>query len=218
PYDRVIATAAFREVVPTAWLDQLRAGGRLVGPWSTDWTGALLALDKRHDGSATGRFLAPLSFMRIRSQRISTYGWEPENDEIAERPSTVTRCLGDDGDAMFNPDRARFALGARIPDSFLYIGFDACGERHHVVELDDGRTRSFARLDWNVDSAQPYTVQQIGPRRLWDEAEFAYDWWHEQGEPGMDRFGLEIRGDRQWVWLDEPGNEVRTMTWTASTR
>ncbi|MGH3777747.1 MAG: hypothetical protein ACRDRR_18795 [Pseudonocardiaceae bacterium] len=33
PYDRVISTASIREVVPRAWLDQLRPTGRLVTPW-----------------------------------------------------------------------------------------------------------------------------------------------------------------------------------------
>ncbi|MGH3935752.1 MAG: methyltransferase domain-containing protein, partial [Pseudonocardiaceae bacterium] len=33
PYDRVLATAAVCEIVPRAWLDQIRAGGLIVTPW-----------------------------------------------------------------------------------------------------------------------------------------------------------------------------------------
>uniref|UniRef100_UPI003F493476 methyltransferase domain-containing protein n=1 Tax=Amycolatopsis sp. CA-096443 TaxID=3239919 RepID=UPI003F493476 len=46
PYDRIVATASVRELVPREWLAQLRPGGRLVAPWGTDHgNGALLTLD-----------------------------------------------------------------------------------------------------------------------------------------------------------------------------
>jgi len=60
PYDRVISTAAVRDVVPPAWLEQLSSGGRLVTPWDTDWHGVLLTLHVGENGDATGRFHSDL--------------------------------------------------------------------------------------------------------------------------------------------------------------
>lgn len=74
----MISTAALREIVPSAWLDQLRPGGRLVSPWGTDWSnGVMLSLDLAHNGVASGRFSGDLAFMRLRGQRRALYGWQP---------------------------------------------------------------------------------------------------------------------------------------------
>ncbi|HKR48299.1 MAG TPA: hypothetical protein VJT72_01755 [Pseudonocardiaceae bacterium] len=78
--------------------------------------------------------------------------------------------------------------------------------------MDDGATKSWAQLDANLTDPAPFTVRQLGPRNLWDETEAAYDWWHEHGEPGLDRFGFQIRDRQQWVWLNEPDNLVRVLT------
>jgi hypothetical protein len=93
----------------------------------------------------------------------------------------------------------------------LVIEWDKHGELHHNLELDDGATKSWAQLDADLNDPAPFTVRQLGPRKLWDEAEAAYDWWYEQGEPGLDRFGFHSRDRRQWVWLDEPNNIVRVL-------
>lgn len=212
PYDRVIATASIREVVPPAWLDQLRRGGRLVAPWGTDWSnGVLLTLDKAEEGTAIGRFSGNLAFMRLRQQRRTCYGWEPTASQIGQAELSSTECRGADLDRMLNPDKGLFAIGARLDSCCLEVEWDKLGERHHVLELDDGASRSWARLDADLDDPRPFRVFQLGPRKLWDEAEAAYDWWHDQGEPTMDRFGLHIHDGRRWLWLDEPDNVVRTL-------
>ncbi len=70
PYDRVVATAAVREIVPRAWLEQARPGGRIVLPWGTDYcNGVMLTLHVATDGAVTGRFSGDLAFMRLRSHR-----------------------------------------------------------------------------------------------------------------------------------------------------
>lgn len=209
PYDKVIFTAAVRETVPRAWLDQLRPGGRLVTPWETDWWGTMLTLDMAENGRAIGRFTGNLEFMRLRGHRWEVSGWVPDDTEINTLEAAPTGCWGVDGDRIFNPDHGRFAIGLRVPNCYLHIEFNQLGERHHIVDLDDGSTRSFARLDWHINGQNRYTVRQLGPRRLWDEVEAAYDWWYEQGEPGLDRFGFEVANGREWVWLDEPSNVVR---------
>ncbi|MGH3672901.1 MAG: methyltransferase domain-containing protein, partial [Pseudonocardiaceae bacterium] len=115
PYDRVISTAAVREAVPRAWLEQLRPGGRLVTPWGTDWSnGVMLTLDVAGSGVASDRFSGDLAFMRIRSQRRALYGWQPGAEDIERAQVSTTECRGSDLDRMLNPARGRFAIGARL--------------------------------------------------------------------------------------------------------
>jgi protein-L-isoaspartate(D-aspartate) O-methyltransferase len=212
PYDRVICTAAIRERVPGAWLDQLRAGGRLVTPWGTDWSnGVMLTVHKSEDGAATGRFCGDLAFMRVRSQRRALYRWQPEDSDIERAQVSTTECRGSDLDRMLNPDKGTFAIGARLASCRLIVEWDKHGKLHHNLELDDAATRSWAQLDANLTDPAPFTVRQLGPRRLWDEAEAAYDWWYDHDEPRLERFGFDSREGRQWVWLDEPDNVVRVL-------
>lgn len=214
PYDRVISTAAVREVVPPAWFEQTKAGGVLVTPWGTDWlNGVLLTL--RVDPTravADGRFSGDIAFMRIRSQRATLFSWQPSEAEIADADVSKSQSHGGDFDRIFNPRRGGFALGARLQSMYAWIDWDAEGERRHVVELDDGATKSFARVHADLTSSKPWTVRQLGPRRLWDEVEAAYDWWHDNGEPGMDRFGMSCTPFTQWLWLDTDENIVRELT------
>ncbi|MEU5440396.1 DUF6879 family protein [Streptomyces griseofuscus] len=50
-------------------------------------------------------------------------------------------------------------------------------------------------------------VWQWGPRRLWDEAVGAYEWWRDRGSLGLHRFGLTVSSSGQRVWLDNPSAE-----------
>ena len=212
PYDRVISTASICEVVPSAWLDQLRPGGRLVAPWGTDWSnGVMLTLHQGEGGAATGRFSGDLAFMRIRSQHPALYGWTPDDAAIERAQISTTECRGVDLDRMLNPDKGDFAIGARLDSCCRIVEWHRYGQMHHTLELDHAATRSWAQLDADLNDPAPFTVRQLGPRKLWDEAEAAYDWWYEQGEPGLDRFGFKIRDGKQWVWLDEPDNVVRIL-------
>lgn len=213
PYDRVISTAAIREVVPPAWLDQLRPEGRVVTPWGTDWSnGVMLTVDLAGNGVARGAFSGDLAFMRIRSQRRSLYGWSPAADDIAHAQTKTTDCRGRDLDRMLNPDKGLFGIGARLASCCLIVNWHRHGKLHHTLELDDSATRSWAQLDANLNDPAPFTVRQLGPRKLWDEVEVAYDWWYEQGKPGLDRFGLSSLDGHHWIWLDQPEHVVRQLT------
>ncbi|QWF80709.1 hypothetical protein [Amycolatopsis sp. CA-230715] len=192
-YDRVISTARAREFVPWSWLYRLRLGGRLVTPWGTGYTGgALLTVDFTDPTVACGRFSGSFAARRRRAR----IGWVPGKTADVR----ATHCREADLDRMLNPAKGQFAIGVRLPSASLVVG-----DENHVVELGDRTTGSYASLeaDW--------TVRQCGPRRLWDEVEAAYGWWHEHGEPGADRFGVTITAGTQTVWLDEPGSVVRTL-------
>jgi hypothetical protein len=77
---------------------------------------------------------------------------------------------------MLNLAKGTFAIGARLASCCLVVHWDSHGELHHTLELDDGATKSWAQLDANLNDPAPFTVCQLGPRKLWDETETAYDW------------------------------------------
>lgn len=211
PYDRVLATAAVREIVPRAWLEQIRPGGLIVTPWGTDYcNGVMLTLRVAADHSVTGRFGGDLAFMRLRSQRRRFY--EPEAAEIQHAEVTTTEVHGWDFFRMINSDQAAFSIGLRVPRCTLTVELNKFGKDHNVLELDDITTKSWARLDANLTAPDKLVVHQLGPRRLWDEAEAAYDWWYEHGKPDLARFGMTMTADTQTVWIDEPNTIVRAFT------
>lgn len=207
PYDRIVATASVREIVPQAWLEQTRPGGLIVTPWGTDYcNGVMLTLRVADDHTATGRFGGDLAFMRLRSQRRHFY--EPDQTEIDHAEVTTTEVHGWDFFRMINSDQAAFAIGLRVPHCSLAVGLNKFGEDHHVLELDDITTKSWAQLDAHLTSPDKLVVRQVGPRRLWDEAEAAYDWWYEHGRPSLARFGMTIAASTQTVWLDDSSTIV----------
>ncbi|WP_242614157.1 rRNA adenine N-6-methyltransferase family protein [Actinomadura roseirufa] len=71
PYDRIIATAAVREL-PYAWVEQTRPGGLILAPWVATFhpDEPLAKLTVTADGRAEGRFGAPAWFMPMRSHRL----------------------------------------------------------------------------------------------------------------------------------------------------
>ncbi|MCZ1012271.1 rRNA adenine N-6-methyltransferase family protein [Streptomyces lydicus] len=87
PYDRIVATASVRRI-PQAWLDQLRPGGVLVVPLDSPFGHDLLVrLEGDGHGTAQGRAVERVMFMRVRGQRdvvpYADLGWPtgaaPEN-------------------------------------------------------------------------------------------------------------------------------------------
>ncbi|MER0476842.1 methyltransferase domain-containing protein [Streptomyces sp. Edi2] len=79
PYDRIVATASVRRI-PQAWLDQLRPGGVLVAPLDSPFGYDLLVrLEGDGRGTARGRVMERVTFMRVRGQRepvpYADLGW-----------------------------------------------------------------------------------------------------------------------------------------------
>ncbi|MDA3648364.1 methyltransferase domain-containing protein [Saccharopolyspora indica] len=200
PYDRVIATASVR-AVPRAWLEQTRVGGVLVVPWGTDYcNGTLLRLEVGEDGSASGRCGMNLAFMRVREQRRNYLEPSPAELRSAQR-STTTRSIAELYE-MIAYSRAAFAIGLRVPR--CYRTAEELTPDHRRIELHDTTSNSWARVDL-TRGAEKSDVLQFGPRRLWNEADAAYDWWLTAGRPGPQRFGLTIspEGDHT-TWIDTP--------------
>ncbi len=210
PYDRVMATAAVRDTVPTTWLAQTRPGGLIVTPWGTDYcNGVMLTLHVSTDHSATGHFHGDLAFMRLRAHRRRFY--EPTDAQIQRAELTTTDVHGWDFFHMINSDQAGFSIGLQVPRCALTVELNKYGADHHILELDDITTQSWARLDAHLTSPHLLLVHQLGHRRLWDEAVAAYDWWYEHDKPDLTRFAMTMTSDTQTVWLDDPSTVVRAF-------
>ncbi|WP_331719289.1 methyltransferase domain-containing protein [Streptomyces sp. NBC_00158] len=205
PYSHVVATCAVRSV-PSAWLEQTETGGRIVTPWDSAWLSyGSLVLDKGEDGGAVGRFAAHGSYMLISSQRVAA-----ELDDVL-RPGQVPRAgtstlspwavAGDDLDAQFH-------IGLAVPGA--WHSWDTSGEHAAVrLWLADAAGGSWASVDWDGQQAASFDTRQFGPRRLWEEVERAHAWWIAAGQPGVERYGMDVANDgRHTSWLDSAETPV----------
>jgi protein-L-isoaspartate(D-aspartate) O-methyltransferase len=200
PYDRVVATASVRDV-PYAWIEQTRAGGRVIAPWSNDlaWGEPLLTLTVKDDDTADGKFGEDLSFMRLRAQRPREVWWG-EDDANGDYVQSTTRV---DPREVFDDDNARFAIGARLhgfTDGRTRNSDDS--ETYRLSHHPSGSWAGFTPGDGE------HQVRQHGPRRLWDEFEDAYTWWLTSNRPGPARFGMTITPKHQHIWLDSPAHPI----------
>lgn len=211
PYERVLATVAARRV-PRAWIDQTRPGGLVVTPWGSDYcNGTLLRLRIDPDGAAVGRFAAGYAFMRLRGQRRYLVNGDGTALDTSTADHSAADLDGMDVYRMITPDEAAFTIGLTVPDCRLLYEEDRRGEGHHVVELHDFDTKSWAQLDVDLRRNGGFDVFQQGPRHLWDEVLGAYRWWLDHGRPEVPRFGMTVTPEAQMVWLDAPDGEHR---WT----
>ena len=190
PYDRVICTASVR-AVPRAWIEQARPGGRIVTPWGTDYgDDALTCLTVHDDGSASGRCGINLAFMRVRDQRRDFL--EPTTEQLDAADVTTTSRTARELFQMVDFGHAAFTIGLRVPHCHLSV--EDIDDDHRRIELHDVRSRSWARVTL-VRGHDQWTVHQLGPRRLWQEADDAYEWWRTSGRPTPDRYGLTVTPD-----------------------
>ncbi|GAB2921609.1 hypothetical protein GCM10022245_63830 [Streptomyces mayteni] len=207
PYDRVIATCAVRSL-PPAWLDQLRLGGTVVAPWSSAWCGfGTLTATRHHDGTATGRFAAYGSYMELRA--------EPSAEPIEDDPPPAPTGTGSETDvspwAVAGEDyAAQFVIGQAVPGVWHRWDTETGTEEAPIrLHLADEAATSGAAVDYDGRQLESFRVTQRGPRRLWDEVASAWRWWHAQGRPAVDRFGLTVAPDGgHTVWLDSPGTPI----------
>jgi protein-L-isoaspartate O-methyltransferase len=201
PYDRVMCTAAAL-LVPYAWVEQTRLGGKIVVPLVGSFRrAAFLCLTVGGDGTAQGRFHGGASFMRLRNQRDDEplwRVWSPESAEYYdEDPEDVQiTTTGAYHPEPFTDFDAGFAFGARLPgwiagrrvmDGILLMSHSASGSWATVLPGDD-----------------EHKVYYEGPRRLWEELEAAHQWWIDAGKPDHTRFGVTVTPDTQTFWLDTP--------------
>ncbi|MYQ47538.1 protein-L-isoaspartate(D-aspartate) O-methyltransferase, partial [Streptomyces sp. SID4985] len=153
---------------------------------------------------ASGRFLGPVEFMKLRSQRSPFAGhaaYVPDGVGDADRSTTTVTEEHLLGDGRFGV--ARFAVGLRVRDCHHQVSDKRDGAR--PVWFYGLTDRSWACVMFR-DGHREATVWQSGSRRLWDEVSAALDWWRGAGEPGYERFGLTVTVYDQCAWLDHPKN------------
>ena len=206
PYDRIISTASVQRI-PAAWINQTRPGGRILTPYGTPYdNNALVALTVADDGTATGRFAIRAAFTWMHGEGVLV-GALRDYVHRGDHPDKSTTDL-DPRQGFGHPD-ADFAIGLHVP---------GCS-RHRFASPDDAEEFTIWLLDvtggdrcWASVAFEPgtaHTVEQYGPRRLWDEIESAYRWWQEAGRPEPSRFGLTVGPDGEQAWLDSPDNPLR---------
>lgn len=202
PYDRTMSTAAVRQRVPWAWVEQTRPGGLIVTPWGTSYhNGTQIRLEVTDDNTATGRFGGNLAFMRLRTQRGPS--WVDDEDLDGADSGKTTLSSPEIGQAVASFDGS-FAVGLHVPDCRVHVEEDVADGRH-LVWLSDGQ--SLARVVVDVGGSA-HQVHQRGPHRLWDEVESAYIWWRDAGQPHHTRFGVTVTPGNQVIWIDDPANAV----------
>lgn len=190
-FDRVHVTCGVGDI-PYTWVARTRPGGIIVLPWTRN--DRMVRLTVNDDGTATGRFYDRCAFMPLRGQRPSRVTDIPDDERERDVLTDVRQIL-------------TLSPGWEVSLAELVDDIPT------VVDKGEGRLRtilsqgaSHARVEITPTGAH---VTQRGPRNLWDEVERAYQTWTDSGRPDIDRFGLTVTPDRQYVWLDNPAQPVR---------
>jgi protein-L-isoaspartate(D-aspartate) O-methyltransferase len=191
PYDRVIATVGAPRV-PHAWVRQTRPGGLVLVPWgNTYYPGDLLRLTVHDDQTATGRVIGDAAFMDLRSQRTGRESGSMLGEGDIE---TSTTELHPYWVALTDPATA---IGWWVDCRQYYT--PATEHRPGRFNLIDRKTQSWARITLAEES--PHTVEQAGPRRLWDEVKRAYQRWLDLDQPSAGDWLVTVDKDGQRVEL-----------------
>ncbi|MET9401956.1 methyltransferase domain-containing protein [Kitasatospora sp. NPDC002965] len=196
PVDRLIATYAV-ERVPWSWVGAVRPGGRLVVPWGRLGHVALTVAD---DGrSASGWVQGLARFMGDRAAGPAPVGGHAGYAAVRGTAAPEVKRVVDRDPAPLAADwNLRFALRVAVPDAVVVTGTDEDGV---LAWVHDGH-RSWAALSAGGDGTA--TMYQGGPRRIGDELLHAWAQWEELGRPGPYEYGMTVRPDGQFVWLNDP--------------
>lgn len=204
-YDRLLCTFGVRSI-PRAWMEQVRSGGIIVAPYGTHYSSrdAAVRLTVRADGTACGPFVGGVEFMKARSHRTV---W-PDAEEYVKDWPTSTGTAVQPGQLA----DAHHAVSLTVPHVAHTTHTEPDGSQAAWwYSLTD---HSWAAVRWPQDHGPgPGIVYQHGPRRLWDAAEAAHEWWEDQDRPALDRFGLTVGPDGQTPWLDAPDNLLPGARW-----
>lgn len=190
PYDRVIATVAFPQI-PRAWIEQCADGAVIVASLWRDLGGGPLVRLNVAGGEASGRFLTQFGgFMPTRSVTAAT-----TELSAAAKQTGVKRDI-QFASGILRRDHADLWI-ALIVDHVTWLGFTPTGGHEQLwLFAPDG--------SWAAVEDATMTVEQYGPRQLWDEVEGATRRWELAGEPNRDRMGLTVRKDGlHRFWLDD---------------
>lgn len=202
PYDAVHVTCGVT-TVPYEWVRQTRPGGVIVFPWMPEYgPGHRTRLVVDADGRASGTFHGSAAYMMLRSQRTA---FPRFTDEAVEWEESAT--VADVRRIIWDTPGPAVAITGWAPDLMATHSVDE-GDGSVRLWIADTAHSSQAIVDapWGTSGAH---VRQRGPRSLWEELEAAYQAWIGRGSPAVDRFGMTVGPDGQYVWLDDPGTPLR---------
>lgn len=187
PFDRVLCTCAVSSI-PTAWLEQTVPGGLIVTTLHRALGAGLVRIVAGEGATGEGQVLARDGrFMPLRAHR-------------GARPSVLLDAIDEPGEFSSTslqlqavtrpPSPFEFFAGLALPGVLPYQDFllhpDGSWVRHHGDSVEQG-----------------------GPRRLWDEVLTAHADWTNLGKPPRSRFGLTVNSETQEFWLDSPDTSRR---------
>jgi protein-L-isoaspartate(D-aspartate) O-methyltransferase len=190
PYDRVLCTCAVSRV-PPAWLTQTRPGGLVVTTLNRSIGAGLIRIVSDGEGRGEGRVLIEDGrFMPLRAHTHSTELLALASDAKADdrRRTALDAAVVIDPSSPFE-----FFAGLVLAD--VVVGHGERGRAH--LAHPDG---SWARLRQRHGGT---TVEQGGPRRLWNLAEQGYRQWHDLGKPRRDQFGVTVGPEGQFFQLGD---------------
>lgn len=204
PFDRVHVTCGIRRI-PSAWLVHC-PDGKIVMPWGPLMSGSAdrevtLAV---HEGVAIGDLCGPAAFfMAARTQRERLwYDW-PDTGETTKADFPVTGEEIHDLREIFGG----FVMGLLLPGVTCQTS-GSVSDGDLVVWLE--RAGVYASLGFDRDEGT--TV--AGDPDLADDCTEAVRWWHDNGRPSLQAFGLRVTADgefaRQDIWFGTPDRLLST--------
>ncbi|OKI34735.1 hypothetical protein A6A29_14775 [Streptomyces sp. TSRI0281] len=190
--DRLISTCALR-YIPRGLLGHVRPGGIVVAPMARDWwSGALVQLHVRNDGTATGTFRGGASYMPMRAHRTAHAHPVDATTGRPRRPGLEPAQILTLGFALY--------AGARLPGVAVT----------HLTTPNGVQVWTSCADGAAATAATGDDVWQYGPRNLWEEIEQAHLEYAALGHPEPDQFGLTVTDQGQQVWLQAPGRVIET--------
>ncbi|WP_210435573.1 hypothetical protein [Saccharopolyspora sp. ASAGF58] len=193
------ADAMYKPLQLWAWVEQTRPGGLILTDVKRAVNAGSLALLRRTDEGAEGRFdRTYAAFMGLRKQgeAYTSVSRPRDRSDAAERKTTVSPETLQNLVVWF---LVALEIGAGV--SCGYTGSDPT--RAPTAAWIATADRSWAEIDLEPDGGA-YRVREAGPRSLWKTVENAHATWVQRERPGWERFGLTVTPTTQYVWLDEP--------------
>jgi len=199
-FDRVMATYAV-DVVPWAWVEQTRPGGRIVTPWGRLGHVALTVAPDGH--SASGWMQGLATFMPARGTDQGKT-WEQVRGagapDVEGSFSRELRLLHHDANVLF-------ALRVILPD--IRIRTEA---GQGVTAWAHDGDASWVTIV--APEAGQVVAYQGGPRRLAAELEEAWQAWETDGAPNLYDYGMTRTPQEQYIWSNDPDTGPRWSTKT----
>jgi protein-L-isoaspartate(D-aspartate) O-methyltransferase len=203
PYDRIIVTGGF-PCLSSAWLDQLVAGGKLVGNLLCSLSHSIVVVTKQGDGTASGRFLPYIdaAFMQLREAQEHLQPVSPINLTAYAQQPLIGQAIG------VSPETSDVLMALADPTFLFYLQWhapslvirpkwgspqSASPTMNYLLDRD-----SLTSVEYPIaPDSIPYHVHVRGQYNLWEQVQEVYQQWNSLQRPGLDAYQLEIQSGGQ---------------------